>query len=247
MSLFRVENGAFYRHKKLIFEKIDFEINSGEVLAILGCNGVGKTTLIQCCMGFLKWQKGRSYLQNKAIESIAPKELFSKIAYIPQAKNFNVALSVFDMVLLGCNAKIDLIPKKEHCLKVEKILQEVGIMHLSNKTCDALSGGELQMVIFARALVNDPLVVILDEPESHLDFQNQYKILEILKILKDRGKGIIINTHYPQNAQMLADKILIMHRNQEYLLGDNRLLSKKQLARSFEVEIGFFDYLAMSV
>jgi len=117
------------------------------------------------------------------------------------------------MVLLGCNAKIDFNPKKEHYLRVEKILQEVGIIHLKDKTCDALSGGELQMVIFARALVNDPLVVILDEPESHLDICTQHRILEILKILKDRGKGIIINTHYPQNAQILADKILIMHKN----------------------------------
>ncbi|MDE5602982.1 MAG: ABC transporter ATP-binding protein, partial [Helicobacter sp.] len=166
MSLFRVENGAFYRNKKIIFEKMNFEVNGGEVLAILGCNGVGKTTLIQCCMGFLKWQKGKSYLQNKVIESIDSKELFSKIGFIPQAKNFNIGLSVFDMVLLGCNAKIDFNPKKEHLLKVEKILQEVGIMYLKDKTCDALSGGELQMVIFARALVNDPLMVILDEPES---------------------------------------------------------------------------------
>ena len=247
MSLFRVENGAFYRNKKMIFEKMNFEVNGGEVLAILGCNGVGKTTLIQCCMGFLKWQKGKSYLQNKVIESIDSKELFSKIAYIPQAKNFNIGLSVFDMVLLGCNAKIDFNPKKEHLLKVEKILQEVGIMYLKDKTCDALSGGELQMVIFARALVNDPLMVILDEPESHLDFKNQHRVLEILKLLKHRGKGIIINTHYPQNAQMLADKVLIMHKNQEYLLGDNRLLNKRQLARSFEVEEKFFDYLSMAM
>ena len=117
MSLFRVENGAFYRNKKVIFEKIDFEVNGGEILAILGCNGVGKTTLIQCCMGFLKLKEGGSYLQDKAILSMDSKELFSKIGFIPQAKNFNVALSVFDMVLLGCNAKIDFNPKKEHCFR----------------------------------------------------------------------------------------------------------------------------------
>ena len=226
---------------------LSMNVPKGSIYGLIGRNGVGKTTLIQCCMGFLKWKEGGSYLQDKAILSMDSKELFSKIGFIPQAKNFNVALSVFDMVLLGCNAKIDFNPKKEHCLRVEKILQEVGIIHLKDKTCDALSGGELQMVIFARALVNDPLVVVLDEPESHLDFHNQHKILEILKLLKHRGKGIIINTHYPQNAQMLADKVLIMHKNQEYLLGDNRLLTKKQLARSFEVEVGFFDYLAMAM
>lgn len=243
MSLFRVENGCFSRAKREIFSGIDFEISNGEILAILGCNGVGKTTLIQCCMGLLKWDSGKSYLENKDIHSINTKDLFSKIAYIPQAKNFNVGLKVFDMVLLGCNSLVKFNPTKEHKDSVLKVLDYIGISHLKDKNCDCLSGGELQMVIFARALVNEPLMIILDEPESHLDFKNQHKVLEILESLKNDGKGIIINTHYPQNANRLANKILIMHKDKKHILGDKSLINKEQLSNSFEVDRKFFDYL----
>lgn len=243
MSLFRVEKGNFKRKECVILDQIDFEIHNGEILGILGCNGVGKTTLIQCCLGFLQWNSGKSYLQNKEISQFSPKELFSKIAYIPQAKNLNVALSVLDMVVLGLNTAVNLIPKKEHKEKAEIALENVGIPHLKTKQCDCLSGGELQMVIFARALVNDPVMVILDEPESNLDFKNQQKVLEILESLKHKQKGIILNTHYPQNAKKLADKILILHKNKPHLLGDKSLVNKRQLGESFEVEESFFDYL----
>ncbi len=244
MSLFKVENGTFYRGSKKIFEHLDFEVNAGETLAILGCNGAGKTTLIQCCMGLLSWKNGDSYLQDKPVRTIQHKDLFSKIAYIPQAKNLNIALKVIDMVLLGCNTSIHFTPKKEHKYRAEHTLDSIGISHLKDKTCDSLSGGELQMVIFARALVNNPLLVILDEPESNLDFKNQHKVLITLEKLKDDGKGIIINTHYPQNAKRLADKILILHKESKHILGDKSLVNKKQLGKSFDVEYSFFDYLA---
>ena len=244
MKCFRVENGAFYRGNKVIFSEMTFEIDYREILAILGCNGVGKTTLIQCCMGFLKWKRGQSYLQNQPISLMSSKELFSKIAYIPQAKNLNIGLSVLDMVLLGCNTSIHFCPKKEHIEKAKLTLETLGIFHLHHQTCDCLSGGELQMVAFARALINNPSLVILDEPESNLDFKNQHKILNTLQQLKDNGKSIIINTHYPQNAQKLADKVLIMHKQKPHILGDKSLINRMQLGRSFEVEEEFFDYLA---
>lgn len=244
MKCFRVENGTFYRGNRVIFSEMTFEIDCGEILAVLGCNGVGKTTLIQCCMGFLKWKMGQSYLQNQPISSMPSKELFSKVAYIPQAKNLNIGLSVLDMVLLGCNTSIHFLPKKEHIEKAKLMLETLGIFHLRNQTCDCLSGGELQMVAFARALINNPLLLILDEPESNLDFKNQYKILNILQQLKDNGKGIIINTHYPQNAQKLADKVLIMHRQKPHILGDKSLINRMQLGASFDVDDCFFDYLA---
>lgn len=243
MKCFWVENGEFHRGHQVIFSELTFEVGYGEILAILGCNGVGKTTLIQCCMGLLKWKKGQSYLQNQPISRLPHKELFSKIAYIPQAKNLNIGLSVLDMVLLGCNTSVHFLPKKEHIEKAKATLEHIGIFHLCDKTCDCLSGGELQMVTFARALINDPLLVILDEPESNLDFKNQHKILNILQQLKDEGKGILINTHYPQNAQRLADKVLIMHKQKPPLLGDKSLINKEQLGKSFDVEDCFFDYL----
>ncbi|HEB9286870.1 TPA: ABC transporter ATP-binding protein [Campylobacter coli] len=244
MSLFRVENGTFIRNQRIIFKGINFTIDKSEVLAILGRNGVGKTTLIQCCMGFLKWADGASYLQNRAVETISHQELFSKISYIPQAKNLKIGLKVLDMILLGFNTKITTIPKKEHIDKANEIMEDLEIMHLAQKTCDCLSGGELQMVIFARALVNEPLLIVLDEPESNLDFKNQDRVLKTLEFLKKKGKSVIINTHYPQNAQRLADKILIMHKNRDCIIGDKQLINKRQLSKSFEVDRSFFEYMA---
>lgn len=99
------------------------------------------------------------------------------------------------------------------------------------------------MIIFARALVNNPQIIILDEPESNLDFKNQLCIMENLLKLKESGKTIIFNTHYPQNAKKLADKVLILEKN-KHILGDNSLINKNQLGESFEVKSSFFDYLA---
>lgn len=243
MNLFRVENGSFSRGNRVIFSDISCNIKSGEILAVLGCNGTGKTTFIQCCMGLLKWGSGKSLLEDKDISTINAKDLFSQIAYIPQAKNLNVGLSVLDMVLLGCNAFVRFNPTKEHIENAYKILEYIGIAHLQKKHCNCLSGGELQMVVFARALINAPKMLILDEPESNLDFKNQHRVLNILEQLKQDGKGIIINTHYLQNAKRLGDKILILHKDRKHILGDGSLLNKEQLSQSFEVSKDFFQHL----
>ncbi len=245
MSLFELKEASFSYNDRTVFENLNFCLAESEILAILGHNGVGKTTLIKCCLGILKWKKGKSFLQGKEISHFKPKDLFLKIAYVPQAKTCSINLSVFDMVLLGCNVLVSTCPKKEHCSKVSKILERLNIAHLKNKSCMNLSGGELQMVILARALINDPVLIILDEPESNLDFKNQDCILNALLELKNSGKAIIINTHFPQNAYKLADKILIM-QDKKFTLGGKELINKTQLSQSFDVSTSFFDYLNIS-
>ncbi|KAA6225399.1 MULTISPECIES: ABC transporter ATP-binding protein [unclassified Campylobacter] len=243
MNVFKADNISFSRDKKELFKDINFELKSGEILAILGRNGVGKTTLLNCLMGLLPVKHGNIKLKDKNLKEYSKKELFSLISYIPQAKNNNIGLNVLDMVLLGLNVDISLMPKKEHIQRAKDMLNLIGIYHLKDRTCDNLSGGELQMVIFARALISNPLLIILDEPESNLDFKNQLLILENLERLKDKKKTIIFNTHYPQNAKILASKILILEPN-SHLYGTNSLINKTQLGKSFEVKESFFDYLA---
>ncbi|TQR61073.1 ABC transporter ATP-binding protein [Campylobacter troglodytis] len=243
MSVFRLENASFARGKRVLFENLCFELKEGEILAILGQNGVGKTTLLNCLMGLLPLTKGVSLYNEKKIQAYSTKELFSIISYIPQAKNHSLGLCVLDMVILGLNTEISTLPKKEHIQKATLCLENLGFSHLIKRTCDSLSGGELQMVIFARALVNEPKIIILDEPESNLDFKNQLCIIENLSKLKEEKKIIIFNTHYPQNAKKLADKVLILEKK-GHALGDKSLINKAQLGKSFEVKSSFFDYLA---
>lgn len=242
MNLFKINQACFSYRDKAVFKDLNLHLNPGEILAILGHNGVGKTTLIKCCIGLLRWTSGQSFLLQQDITRIPIKKLFMQIAYVPQAKNSNINLSVLDMVLLGCNIHIRSVPTKEHKQKAYEILESLNIETLSNCSCAHLSGGELQMVILARALINNPTLIILDEPESNLDFKNQHCILNVLQTLKQQGKAIIINTHFPQNAYKLADKVLIM-QDKDYIFGDKSLINKQQLSKSFQVDEKFFDYL----
>ena len=241
MSVFEVKNLDFHLDgRKFYGEKaLNFDIKFGEIVAVLGQNGVGKTTLVRLCLGFLRTKSGQIDINGKNIKNLSQKELFSLVAYIPQAKNHQVGLKVIDMVLLGLNLSILQKPKEKDILKAENILKELNIYHLRDKICANLSGGELQMVILARSLIKDPKIIILDEPESNLDFKNQVKLLEVLLSLKSQNKAILINTHYPQNAKKIASKVLFLSRN-EYLFGSNELINSENLSKFFEVEAEFF-------
>lgn len=116
------------------------------------------------------------------------------------------------MVTLGLNSHIALMPKKSDFEKASQVLDELKISHLANKNCASLSGGELQMVLFARALVKRPKILVLDEPESNLDFANQKTILDMLKDLSKQGCAIVLNTHFPAHALFLSHKVLLISK-----------------------------------
>lgn len=222
---------------------LNFELKFGEILAVLGQNGVGKTTLLNLCLGNLRPCDGKIEILGKNVAKMSTKELFNIVSYVPQAKNYGLSLSVIEMVLLGLNLCVAHTPKREHIKRAQRILDELEIGHLRDKICSRLSGGELQMVIFARSLVKDPRIVVLDEPESNLDFKNQVKIMEILRRLQDEGRAILLNTHYPQNAFRLGANALFLSRA-GYDFGSKSLINAKNLSKYFEVSADFFGEIA---
>lgn len=241
MNAIEVRDLEFFLDKRKFYgeKPLEFELKYGEILAVLGQNGVGKTTLIRLVLDFIAMQKGEIKIDGKNLKSLNQKELFSLVAYVPQAKNLQVGLSVVDMVLLGLNLNIMQMPKPSDIAKVENILEELEISHLRDKICSNLSGGEFQMVILARSLVKNPKIIVLDEPESNLDFKNQVKMLEILEKLREKNCAIMINTHYPQNAKKLATNVLFLSRD-EYLFGKNETINPTNLSHFFEVDSSFF-------
>ena len=241
MSAFEVKNLDFFLDgRKFYGEKsLNFDVDFGEALAVLGQNGVGKTTLIKLCLGFLSPKSGEINILGKNLNNLSQKEIFNIIAYVPQAKNHQVGLKVLDMVLLGLNLTILQMPKTEDIQKAEEILKSLNIYHLKDKICSNLSGGELQMVILARSLIKDPKIIVLDEPETGLDFKNQVKLLDILIDLKSQNRAIIINTHYPQNAKKLASKVLFLSRS-EYFFNSSKFIDSQNLSKFFEVKAEFF-------
>lgn len=237
--MLRIENGSFsYQKGVTIFENINFEVHAGEILAILGPNGAGKTTMLRCIMGMLKWKQGQSLLDGENIATMPAKKLWSKMAYVPQAKSVSSAYTAFEMVLLGRSSHMNTFsaPKKEDIKKAEEVMALLGITYLADKKCSAMSGGELQMVLIARALAADPEVLILDEPESNLDFKNQLVVLNAMSTLAEKGMTCVFNTHYPAHALQRAHKALILSKGGDYVFGETAtVVNEENIQKAFGV------------
>lgn len=235
-----VRNGSFFYQKDTpIFKDIHFSAESGEILAILGPNGAGKTTMLRCITGMLKWKAGESLLDGKPIHTMSPRELWSAMAYVPQAKSASSAYTAFETVLLGRSSHLNAFasPKQEDLQKAKEVMELLGIYHLADKKCTAISGGELQMVLIAKALASDPRVLILDEPESNLDFKNQLIVLDAMTRLAENGMTCIFNTHYPAHALQRAHKSLILSRGGDYVFGSTpAVVTKENIRKAFGVE-----------
>lgn len=240
--ILQVEQGYFgYPKQKEILQDINLHLESGHILSILGPNGIGKTTLLKCMIGLLPWTRGRSLLHGTDIKNLKAKEIWNTISYIPQAHSFSFSYTGLEMVMLGRSSHLGLfqMPGKKEIEMAEQIMEKTGISRLANKDCNQMSGGELQMVLIAKALINDPKLIILDEPETGLDFHNQILVLNLVdRLAHEDGISAIMNTHYPTNAMSISDESFMLNRKgdkfygktEEVLVGDN-------ISKSFDVQV----------
>lgn len=217
-----VRGGTFGYGAERIIEGLDLPVRDNKVLTVLGRNGVGKTTLLKCMMGFLKWDKGETLLDGKPLSSYPVRDVWKRVSYVPQAKRSPFAFSVLDTVVMGLNAMGGAfsVPSKEDYAKARDVLDELGMGAIADKDTSAISGGELQMVLIARALVSDPAILILDEPESNLDMRNQLRVLGAIEAISAKGRTTcIINTHFPEHALLVSDDTLFLGGKGRMLLG----------------------------
>lgn len=244
---FRVTDGCFgYADGRHILNNINFDVQQKEILSILGSNGVGKTTLLKCTLGLLKWYSGATSIDGKNVQAMKHAELWKNIGYVPQAKLSAFAYTIDEMVLLGRNSHLGMLqqPGKKDKEIAEKCIDRIGIGYLKGKLCSKISGGELQMVLIARALASQPKLMILDEPESNLDFKNQLIVLETIKSLRDEeGISSIVNTHYPEHAISISDKALILNRDGSSVFGPaDRSIVEPTLEKAFGVNVKIKDF-----
>ena len=235
-----VKNGKFGYHKNTtLFSDINFSVKDGDILAILGPNGAGKTTMLKCIMGLLSWHEGASYLNGTDIRNFSAAELWQQIAYVPQAKGVFSAYSVEEMVLLGRSSHLNPFakPKQSDLELVDQLLERMHITKLKGKKCNCLSGGELQMVLIARALATQAKILVLDEPESNLDFKNQLLVLDTISSLASEGMICLFNTHYPAHALQRSNKALILSYGGHYQFGATKtLITEENIAKAFGVK-----------
>lgn len=236
-AVFAVKQLSFgYRPSQPVLKDISFTVRKGEILSILGPNGAGKTTLLKCLLGILPPSAGECTLHGIPTPNYG-RSLWKQVAYVPQAKNYALSYRAENMILLGRGAHVQLTkqPTEQDKKLVHMTMQRLKIEHLAGRTCSEMSGGELQMVLLARALVAEPGVLVLDEPESNLDYQNQMKVLGVLEACADAGITCIFNTHYPEHALQIAHQSLLLKDGTVYRYGNSTEVLQDQ---SFEEVYG---------
>ncbi|MDK2821624.1 MAG: manganese/iron transport system ATP-binding protein [Clostridia bacterium] len=204
-----------------IFNDISFAVHSGEVLCLLGPNGSGKTTLLKAILGLLKLKQGDIYLNGKNINRWAQQDKAKVIGYIPQNHNPLFPYKVIDIVLMGRTAHLDIFssPTKTDFEIALEALFTLNISHLRDRVYTEISGGERQLVLIARALAQQPDILIMDEPTSNLDFGNQHMVLSSIKGLVKQGLAVIMSSHFPDHALLYANKVLILEKGNKYKFG----------------------------
>ena len=209
-----VKNLSFSYGDRPVLHDISFSVGKGEFLSILGPNGVGKSTLFRCMLGLLSGYTGQVLVDGVDARSFSTREAAKHIAYIPQSCRSIFNYSVFDIVLMGRTSGLSTFrsPGKADTEKCRWALAKIGISHLEDRCFHRLSGGEQQLVLIARALVQDAPILMLDEPTANLDFGNQLLVLEQAQSLAREGYTIIQTTHHPEQSFMFSDRILTIQK-----------------------------------
>ena len=207
-----VRNLSFSYNKHEVLFDVSMKAENGEVLAVLGPNGVGKSTLFQCVLGLLPFERGTIKINGADIKSLNPQELAKRVAYIPQSHAPVFNFPVFDIVLMGTSSQISAVnmPGKAQLELAEQAMERLGITHLRNRGYQQISGGERQLTLIARALAQNATTLVMDEPTSNLDYGNQVRILSQIRKLTGEGYTVVYSTHNPDQSFMFADKVLAL-------------------------------------
>ena len=216
MSFFTVQHLSASYGSKQILEDLSFSLPAGTLTGILGANGSGKTTLLKSICGILP-HDGTCLLEDVPLESLSPRKLARLCSYIPQRSGISIDISTLDVVLMGFNPHLGLLerPTAEMRLSARRMLERVGLAGREEDNYLTLSEGQKQLCILARTLAAEAQLLLLDEPESALDFRHRYRMLEILKnwVLENR-RSAVVTLHDPALALECCDRLVLLKDRQ---------------------------------
>lgn len=218
-------------------QDIQFSLEPGQVLGVLGVNGAGKSTLLKCLNRILKPQQGTVFLDHSDILQMHRRDVARCMGYVPQ-RHPEIRSSVYEAVLLGRRPHIGWTVGSADYAAVESILRQLGLSHLSDRRVSDLSGGEVQLVMIARALAQSPRVILLDEPTSNLDIKNQLEVMGMLRrIVREKELAAVVTLHDLNLAIRFADVFLFIKNHQVHAILSRESLNAQTIGEVYGVDV----------
>ncbi len=233
---FEVNGINFSYRSKRVLDSVSFKVNAGDVISILGPNGVGKTTLLKCIGKVLTPQAGSVSINDAEIYQMSKRNIAKNIGYVAQ-KSETSQTTVFDSVLLGRKPHFEWDASEKDIRLAGRVLHLLGLEGLSLKYVDEISGGEYQLVQIARVLVQQPKVILLDEPTSSLDLSNQHMIMHLIRnIVKKNHMVAIMVIHDLNLAIRHSDKFVMMKNGVVYAVGGHEIITPENIKQVYNVD-----------
>jgi len=228
-----------YNTKKVIND-VTLSLSEGEFLGIIGPNGAGKSTILRLLCHILKPKSGRIMVFEKDIQMIGHKELAQQIGFVPQETHFALNFSVEEIILMGRYPYLGIFQReaKKDIEIVEYALKRAQIWEFRKRPINSLSSGERQLVVISRTLAQNPKILLLDEPTSHLDLHHQFVIMELLKNLNREGISIVIVNHDLNLASLYCQRLVLMHHGCIQAQGSPQsLINAKTIKEVYQTEV----------
>jgi len=233
----KIKDVSFSYSSVPVLHDVSFELGGNELVSILGPNGVGKSTLIHCINKILAPTSGTVLIDGKDVSEIKLKELAKQIGYVPYSANDSFPLSVIDTVMIGRHPHSKWGTLDKDLDIVYDTLRMLGISHLAMRPFNELSAGQHQKVMLARGLVQEPEILLLDEPTSNLDVRHQLDVTKMLKRLsREKNILIVMISHDINIATKYSDKIILMHKGSVFDMGEpNKVITAENLRTVYGV------------
>ena len=226
-----------YPHGKEVLRGVDLSLREGEIGILLGRNGSGKTTLFKNILGLVSPESGEILFQGRPLNTLSRRERARAIAYVPQHIHFG-ALTVFDSILMGRVAYFGMSAGAEDRAVVERILRDMQLEDFASRNAEELSGGEKQKIAIARAMAQEPKMLILDEPTGNLDIANELLMIdEAKKLARERNIAILSSLHDLNQALSFGDRFFFMKDGVVKYSGGRELLREDVIGDIFGIQV----------
>lgn len=235
-----------YDPEKPVQTNVNFTVQSGEVCCVLGPNGCGKTTLVKTILGMNPLLAGSITIDGSDVTHWSAAQISDKIAYVAQTHRQPFPYQVKDVVMLGRVAKTKSLsgkPSRKDYNIVENAMAEMGISGMRERPYVDISGGELQMVMFARALAQEPQMLVMDEPTAALDYGNAVRVIEKVRALARAGYAIIMITHNPDHAFMTGANVALFKRDKHMVFGSAfEVITRENIQDAYGINVKLVEF-----